>query len=1616
MSFFQAFRLRRLAAVAAGLLLVPLAVAVIASSADAPPVVAAKPTAATTPVPMFAKTTPAENAPVLVLQPDDRGIRGWIAGGTSFAGKDVTFSFGDKSEAVRIRDDNTFAFNRTVQEPTTVTATVKTADAKSLESSALLVPPVPVAARSIFFVTDRSAYRPGHTLKFVGFLRTLTEAGEFEPIPNEAVNIDITSNTKQSRAARLPLKSDEFGRVTGTYTFSTADPLDDYTLSAENYTGSGSVRLGEYRKTKMGLTIAGAVKDGKLNLTFTAKDYLGRVVKGTEATYTAEVVKAVDPGPKALDPSEFAHLQEMPPTADDFAKLPDDERLLAIAHGVSATTFAGLVSQQVAARTGVVKFAEAGPGTVELDLNPEWLKGNYTVAITSVLVDETGRESRSTETFPLSAKPTRGVRLSVLRELVAAGVPVPVSVEPFGLAEKDGATTTVLVMKLDANPGFPWAPPQIDPESDELPDGLRLPALNTPKKGAKPAEVWTALPVYDPVRRTLVTALPVTNNQAIADLKRPGAYKLVAITRLKDGTILQAEAGLAIKKPEKLPTLVLELEKHDLPAASRLRGTVHTRFANAKMLLTLRDAVGIRLTKPLVAGADGIATIDVQLPPNLRYGCSVSVQYPESANAVHIDQRELFVDPTDRTLTVTAKAPPTVGPGDEVPVEVSVNRNEEIDLIVSVYDDALLAVVGDLSKNIRNYYLADVRGQDRSARELAARKVGDVTVAELVAKAKDLLKAPDILLDLPALKVRLERFVQRWWFHQIAADDLFILMQLAGQEVYIANGWYNANERVQYDKNVRLADVIRQQNTTSVAVVNDVTMLSSAGGGFGGNSAWAMLRYPRYNFGGGFQGFGGGGFAGSGGYQGGFQNFGGGGGFGSLPRGQNGFGGGGFQGGFSLQFNSDFATPASIRRPAPGTDVVRRDFADAAFWSAQVRTDKTGKATVKVRVPDSLTSWRVAVTAISPKMHVGSGSTKFQSKRPVMIWPMLPRAFTAGDTVRVFGTVHNLTDKEQTIQAKLTAENGQVLSVAEKTVTVPANGSVPVEWDYKAGKAGTTDLLMAAEGPAGKDASLKVLPVMPPGLIERATASGLVGKGKLAFTLPDDFDPKSATVNVTVAPTLAADMADTLPFLVEYPHGCVEQTMSRFLPALRVAQILKQSGISLPELEKMLPKVVEAGVKRLLELQQPDGGWGWQGGGQTHEMMTPYALLGLLEAKKAGYPIPNEHALATGMHRLKGYLQAMGPTWDVGFVGDKEVNRPQFNDCLYCLSVLSRAEAVPAEWWKRIDSFAGTKTISDYGHALALELAMKEGPPPLQMKLAGELRKRAKKSDDRVFWTTAGFSHWGDNTTEVTAAVLKALVAYTPDDALIPGILTYFHSTKRGDRWDSTKDTAAVLYAFCDYLTATKSGTAREGKVSAALNGGPAMTLEMKGPLSKTIALPAAALKPGKNVIDLTGEAQSGSSLARVVVRFSRTGSDIPARDHGIKVTRTISVRKPDGTWAIVKSGAKVPKGSYLKIHVLAESPVHDMSYTLIESPKPATGETVPVDDKRFPNPGGYSLREDRETMGCFHYEHSSNAYAAEYVVLAEFAGKFRVPPARAEMMYRPTHDGHSDSFDLVVE
>jgi uncharacterized protein YfaS (alpha-2-macroglobulin family) len=681
---------------------------------------------------------------------------------------------------------------------------------------------------------------------------------------------------------------------------------------------------------------------------------------------------------------------------------------------------------------------------------------------------------------------------------------------------------------------------------------------------------------------------------------------------------------------------------------------------------------------------------------------------------------------------------------------------------------------------------------------------------------------------------------------------------------------------------------------------------------------------------------------------------------------------------------------------------VRRDFSDLAYWNAKLRTDEQGKAQIKFKVPDSLTAWQVVITGVSPKMHVGQATTSFQVSKPIMIGPILPRVFTEGDTVKVSANVINRSDTRQTLRVRLKVENGTVLDKPETQLALDSTRSGFVHWTFRPGKVGFTQLLMSAECDAGSDASLKRLPVLSAGVVEVITRSGYC-KGQATIDLPPGVDPSTAKLEIRLVPTLLADLVDTLDYLIEYPHGCVEQTMSRFLPAIKVAQVLQQFKIEHEGLKKRLPGCVEAGIKRLLELQQPDGGWGWNGTSRTHEMMTPYALYGLLQAEKAGYTICSETAVTRGLARLKQFIDSMG--------------EKQAADRIYCMFVYGHRHDINPQWWQFISALAEDGGLTDGALALALQLAAEKGNKELASRLADHLRKRAQQNNGMVWWTTARFAHWVDDPLEITATALRGLVLVDANDPLIPGVVAYFASTKQGNRWHSTKDTALIVHALCEYLVQQNVQSPDQGRVVLRCNEGqPEEVVFASKTLTRSVMVPGSQLKPGTNTITFTQG--SPGVMYRLILRHVQEGQEIAARESGIAVTREYWLLTGQGKrHRQLRSGEAIACGTYLECVVRARRQgLASMQYVLVENPRPSSCEFLPEDDKRFQQQSTpYVLREERETHLAWHHEQTGGTIEDRCILYAELPGEFIAAPAQVEMMYQPEIRGHSGTFRFKV-
>jgi hypothetical protein len=229
---------------------------------------------------------------------------------------------------------------------------------------------------------------------------------------------------------------------------------------------------------------------------------------------------------------------------------------------------------------------------------------------------------------------------------------------------------------------------------------------------------------------------------------------------------------------------------------------------------------------------------------------------------------------------------------------------------------------------------------------------------------------------------------------------------------------------------------------------------------------------------------------------------------------------------------------------APGSP--RSDFPDTAFWAPSLTTDAEGKAWVEVPLPDSLTSWRAVVRAVTSDTKVGQADAEITVALPLSIQPVLPRFLVQGDHATLTAVVHNHTGVTQTATVRLTTTGLELVPALSATqqITLPANGTAAVGWSVEADQTGEASVRLDVALPAGDegepwhDAVVLPLPVEPRAVPELTTVAAEVEEVWVeTIELPDGVMPDISRWELSMAPTIANGMLDGLEYLIDYPFG-----------------------------------------------------------------------------------------------------------------------------------------------------------------------------------------------------------------------------------------------------------------------------------------------------------------------------------------------------------------------------------------------------------------------------------------------------------------------------------------------
>jgi uncharacterized protein YfaS (alpha-2-macroglobulin family) len=694
--------------------------------------------------------------------------------------------------------------------------------------------------------------------------------------------------------------------------------------------------------------------------------------------------------------------------------------------------------------------------------------------------------------------------------------------------------------------------------------------------------------------------------------------------------------------------------------------------------------------------------------------------------------------------------------------------------------------------------------------------------------------------------------------------------------------------------------------------------------------------------------------------------------------------------------------------------VIRAYFPDTAFWAPQLITDDNGEATVNFEIPDSLTTWRATARAVTTDTLVGSATDKVVVRKNLLIRLETPRTLTQWDDVVISGVVHNYLPSTQRVKVELNVGPEVKLGGAASTfVTIPAGGEARVDWPCFVDGVGETTFTAQALTRLESDAMELKVPILPHGL-EYNVASARTESATFteAVTVPDDAVAGATVLEISLAPSLAGTMLDALTYLAGYPYGCVEQTMSRFLPTVYVAQTLQKLGLENAELEAELPKMVKAGVERLYNFQHGDGGWGWWTDDETHPFMTAYVCYGLLKAREADFDVRDD-VLRKGLASLAEQLH-----------GVKKDRRSTYLYMLYVLAEAGREEgrAELAEAYRKRGDYDSYE-LSLLAFALAQRGKKAEAEAVIE-----DLEGKAVKEGGFVHFTGVGEWHysWQDSPIQTTAAALRAIVATRGvDDENLEGIVRWLSLKRRGNYWRSTQETAAVVFALSDYLAATQE---LEGDyvahviVNDAEVGSLTVTPENVASAKLHLYLKDkdGAVAPGANDVRVEVEG-SGKVYYSTLVTYFKQEDEITPVDHGFVVDRKYYRLGTGGGEALEGIPDIVLPGDRFRVDVTfgVEQAVE---YVMLEDYFPSgfeVDEDALARDYYYDWYGGNFHRERRdEKMAFFFTALAPGEYAVTYVIHAEQPGKHVALPARASLMYAPEIWGSSGeaSFDVALE
>lgn len=699
-----------------------------------------------------------------------------------------------------------------------------------------------------------------------------------------------------------------------------------------------------------------------------------------------------------------------------------------------------------------------------------------------------------------------------------------------------------------------------------------------------------------------------------------------------------------------------------------------------------------------------------------------------------------------------------------------------------------------------------------------------------------------------------------------------------------------------------------------------------------------------------------------------------------------------------------------------GADVkIRRKFLDTAAWLPSVITDKSGFAQVALNLPDNLTEWRATAVGVTDATSVGKAVMKFRARKRLMVRLELPEFLVQQDQRRMTVIVSNDTGADRDVHVSLAAKGVALIGDLNQTVHVSSDRPTALSFDVKTGEPGRAEMTARAwtDGSGPSDGVEQGFPVLAHGAPFRKVWTDEIAEAKdFTIQLDHSVDRSTGRVKVSLSGSLAGNLVDSLDGLIGFPYGCVEQTMSRFMPSILVAKTVRDLGLPVPKLEREIPHIAADSMVRLGRMQHEDGGWGWWQYDKSDPFMTAMVLDGLDRCKRTGFQLRKvniEKAVEWCAKRTRS------SDWT-----DDDMRSKAY--LIYALARYDKASEAKA-------AYSGLRTrLASPADRATLVLAANELGPSFRAerdRMLDRLSELVHQGPLGAYWDGSE-RDWGS---ESTALALTAYMTVRPNDPLIARIVRYLVANRKGNMWDSTRDTAYSLIGLTMYLAKNHDlAGAFDAKVSVEGRMIKTVHIDPKYPdrQSCSVEIPLEKMHPGPNLVRIE-RVGNGTCYSSVDFQATLLKATLPADlpTPGLSIERRyfrLEARKlEDGTMMLLPSKRPITwaeSGDTIRVELTIRSN-KPRRFMMIQDPTPSNCRVT--DREELDEGEQWSFWWDRfvirdEKVAFFVRNLAEGKQTLTYTMRAEGLGIAHALPTTLANMYDESQRASSAESVLEVK